>query len=443
MATVYLGSLVDPVGFSRTVAIKRLHPQFARDPEVSALFLDEARLTTRIRHPNVVPTLDVVAAEGEVLLVMEYVEGESLSGLLRLLAASREQTPLPVVSAIVVGVLRGLHAAHEARDEGGHPLHLVHRDVSPQNILVGRDGVARLLDFGIAKALGRSQVTRDGRVKGKLGYMSPEQLLGHALNRRSDLFAAGIVLWELLAQTRLFTGDTPEAVARKVLDEGPPSLGKWRPSVPARVEALVERALAQAQDQRFATASEMADELEACVPPATQAETSRWVEAVARITLDERADRVAGIEARRSGLLDASQAERTAEAWPGDGDTSRGSVEGGARPRELPSPPPKARPPRRSLGILVLGAVVLGAVLAISGRSSRSSALSTRAVPAPAEAAPSTAPAAPLPPEAPPSALPPVDGLPPPAAALPRRPPASSSSGSQKVRRPPDVLEDR
>jgi eukaryotic-like serine/threonine-protein kinase len=168
MATVHIGRLLGPVGFSRTVAIKRLHPRYAGDPEFVSMFLEEARLVARIRHPHVVPMLDVVATAGELFLVMEYVAGESLARLAHAAAERGERVPLRVSVAILSGLLQGLHAAHEAHDEHGQPLGIVHRDVSPQNVLVGSDGQARVLDFGIAKAAGRVQTTADGQVKGKL-----------------------------------------------------------------------------------------------------------------------------------------------------------------------------------------------------------------------------------------------------------------------------------
>src|SRR5262245_13924051 len=207
MATVHVGRLIGPVGFARTVAIKRLYAHYAKDPQFVAMFLDEARLAARILHPNVVQTLDVVPSEGDLFLVMEYVAGESLA---RLLFASYEQKrsiPPEVVSSIMVGMLHGLHAAHEAKSERGEPLNLVHRDVSPQNVLVGIDGIARVLDFGIAKAALRASSTPGGRMKGKLAYMSPEQLAGVGVDRRADLFSAGIVLWEALTGEQLFVGD--------------------------------------------------------------------------------------------------------------------------------------------------------------------------------------------------------------------------------------------
>ena len=212
MATVHLARQLGAAGFARIVAVKRLHERYARDPEFVAMFLDEARLVGRIRHPNVVQTLDVVAeknADGgsELFIVMEYVHGESL---VRLLAAARtkdEPVPLKIASAIMIGALQGLHAAHEAKSEAGQPLNIVHRDISPHNILVGIDGVARVLDFGVAKASERVSSTTKGEVKGKLAYMAPEQLNGGEADRRTDVFAAGIVFWEVLAGQRLFVAE--------------------------------------------------------------------------------------------------------------------------------------------------------------------------------------------------------------------------------------------
>ncbi|HSQ67748.1 MAG TPA: serine/threonine-protein kinase, partial [Polyangiaceae bacterium] len=203
MATVHLGRLLGPVGFSRTVAIKRLHPHFARDPEFVAMFLDEARLAARIRHPNVVSTLDVVVLQGELFVVMDYVHGEALSKLIRANGA----VPPPIAASIIAGVLYGLHAAHEAKTDDGAPLHIVHRDISPQNVLVGVDGSARVVDFGVAKAVGRLQTTREGALKGKIAYMSPEQISTDSVDRRTDIYAASVVLWEMLTGKRLYQAD--------------------------------------------------------------------------------------------------------------------------------------------------------------------------------------------------------------------------------------------
>ena len=222
MASVHLGRLIGSVGFSRAVAIKRMHAFLAHDPEFVAMFVDEARLAGRIRHPNVVPTLDVVASDGELFLVMEYVLGESLNRVLAANKTTGGRIPLDVVSAIVIGVLEGLHAAHEAKDERGEPLSIVHRDVSPQNILIGGDGVARVFDFGVAKAAGRMQTTQDGSLRGKVAYMAPEQLSNVEVDRRTDVWAAGVVIWEMLANARLFASDSAAGLVRMVLTKEVP-----------------------------------------------------------------------------------------------------------------------------------------------------------------------------------------------------------------------------
>ena len=208
MASVFLGRMRGERGFCRTVAIKRLHPQLAGDPEFVSMFVDEARLAARIQHRNVVAPLDVVTVDDrELLLVMEYVHGEALSRLIASCRRSNTRIPPAVAVAIVTDVLHGLHAAHEAVTDHGRPLDIVHRDVSPQNVLVGVEGVARVLDFGIAQASVRVDITPDGTAKGKLSYMAPEQIRCQPLDRRADVFAAAVVLWELLALMRLFQGD--------------------------------------------------------------------------------------------------------------------------------------------------------------------------------------------------------------------------------------------
>jgi eukaryotic-like serine/threonine-protein kinase len=308
MASVHLGRLLGPVGFSRTVAIKRLHEQYARDPEFVSMFLDEARLCARIRHPNVVPTLDVIANDRQLLLVMEYVQGESLSRLCRATFARGQRIPVPIAVAITSGILHGLHAAHEAKDEKGQPLGIVHRDVSPQNVLVGSDGVARVLDFGVAKAKGRLHTTQDGRVKGKLSYMAPEQLRSDPVDRKSDVFAAAIVTWELLAGRRLFEAENEGATITKLLFEPirAPSSFLNRPlpkDVPwPALDAIIMRGLERDANKRFATARDMANELEAAVLPASAAQVGAWVETVAGEVLTARSARVQEIESSSSDV---------------------------------------------------------------------------------------------------------------------------------------------
>jgi len=315
MATVYFGRLVGAVGFSRSVAIKQLHPQYARSPEFVAQFLDEARLTARIRHPNVVSVLDVVARDGELFVIMEFVQGEPLSRLTRF---AREPVPLPVASAILVQVLLGLHAAHDATTDRGEPLEIVHRDVSPQNMLVGVDGASHILDFGVAKAASRVHTTENGQIKGKLAYMAPEQLRNMPLDRRVDVFAAGIVLWELITGRRLFAKGDPGATVTAVLagHVQPPS--QLRPEISPELDALLLKALAPAPDDRFATARDMAVALEACVPPAGSLKVGAWVEQVAGDSLQERALRLREAEESTgvNAVLDQAALQRSLAASP-------------------------------------------------------------------------------------------------------------------------------
>jgi serine/threonine-protein kinase len=297
MATVHLGRLRGPVGFSKTVAIKRMHEQVARDRHFVAMFLDEARLAGRIQHPNVVTVFDVIADGGEAYLVMEYVDGAPLSNLLR----GADNRALAVDPKFAVHILRdalyGLHAAHEATDGKGAPLQLVHRDVSPQNILVGVDGVARVLDFGIAKAVGRLQDTDSGQIKGKVAYMAPEQLTGQPVDRRADVFAAGVVLWEALAGRRLFAAGSSAETMYRVLENAVPKLSEYVTGLPASLVEAVGRATAKEPGDRFSTALDFARELERSVALVPNHHVGQWVRDAAGASLEAKRARVRAIEA--------------------------------------------------------------------------------------------------------------------------------------------------
>jgi eukaryotic-like serine/threonine-protein kinase len=309
MATVHLGKLLGPVGFSRTVAIKKLHPHLAEDTEFVSMFLDEARLAARIRHPNVLPTLDVVATDGEFFLVMDYVQGETLSRLIRQAALKGETVPLPIVGAIFSGILHGLHAAHEAKNERGEPLGVVHRDVSPQNVMVGLDGVPRVLDFGVAKATGRLQKTREGQIKGKIAYMSPEQIQGGSATRLTDVYAVSVLLWETLTGKRLFHAPTELAVLQNVLDAPVPPASTYAKDLPPGLDAIIARGLQRDPTQRYATARELAAAIEGLLPLAIPVQVGEWVERMADKSLANQAARIAEIESSGvSSLGDASVA---------------------------------------------------------------------------------------------------------------------------------------
>lgn len=266
MATVYLARL-DDGGRSREVAVKKLHAFLAEDAMSASALEDEAQLGACIHHPNVVGVIDLIN-EGEPALVMEWVDGVDLAKLVRVAASDGRRIPVDVVAAIARDVLAGLHAAHESRRDDGLALEIVHRDVSPQNILVGFDGVVRVTDFGVAKAAWRRQYTEQGSIKGKLGYLAPEQLNG-ICDRRSDVFSAGVVLWELLTGARLRAGDGVEVLVEILYGnvEAPSARG----AEVACLDDLVMRALARAPEDRFATAAEMVEAIERAVIPASAA----------------------------------------------------------------------------------------------------------------------------------------------------------------------------
>ena len=402
MATVYLGRMVTHAGLSRTVAIKRLHPHVAGDPAFAAMFFDEARLAMRIQHPNVVATFDVAEVNGEQLLVMDYVHGESLFSLMRRAREREVPIPPPVLASILGGVLTGLHAAHEAKSESGEPLGIVHRDVSPQNVIVGVDGVARVLDFGVAKAVGRMQTTETGQVKGKLAYMAPEQMTAAHVDRRADLFAAAALLWEGLANQRLFDGDGPAQIVSNVLSlEIPPPSGR-DDAVSRALDRVALRGLSRHRDERFATAREMAIALEEACPPATARAVETWLHAVATDSLATRSALLAEVESAssrgahlRGGIDTSGVVPFDARSGPEDDTLSATDSALG---------PPSRRKPGRAIasGVAVL---ILGATLALGvglvrrgGPAEATNATNATFAPAAvAEAASASAALAPLP----------------------------------------------
>jgi eukaryotic-like serine/threonine-protein kinase len=295
MASVHFGRLSGAAGFARTVAIKRLHAQFADDPAFTATLLREAQIVTRIRHFHVVPVLDVVSENGVTIVVMEYIHGVALSKLVESCARTARRLPIPVAVAIAADVLTGLQAVHDATSSDGRPLGLVHRDVSPHNILVGSEGIALITDFGIAKAAGESRVTKTGQVKGKLAYMAPEQLSGEEATQQSDLYAAAVVIWEMLAGARLFSGSEAE-IYTKVMQHRVPTLADLAPDVSPELERILRRGLAREPSERYASAREMAADLTGLAAAAPREEVASWVRALAGDVLAERAAKLAELE---------------------------------------------------------------------------------------------------------------------------------------------------
>jgi serine/threonine-protein kinase len=304
MASVHLGQAKSRSGFKRIVAIKRMHSDLARSAEFVAMFVEEASIASRIRHPNVVAAIDCVTTDDDAMLVMDYIAGVSLDEGMRRKFDNKETIPLPIATAILIGASLGLHAAHEAVDESGHSLGIVHRDVSPHNILVGIDGLARVLDFGIAKAAERAQHTRTGEVKGKLAYMAPEQLMQEKIGRQADVYSLGVVLWELVAGRRLFDGDTQGQMLMNIASGTIESPRSVNPEVTPEVEAVVMKALARTPEARFQTALEFAMTLETLVPPAVQRAVGEWVASVAKEDIADRAEIERRIEVTSRSLSD-------------------------------------------------------------------------------------------------------------------------------------------
>lgn len=257
MAEVLLARPADPSEGDGLVVIKRILPELARKPEFVQSFLREARILARIRHPNVVAIHDLGHDDDGLYLVMDYVDGRSLSALTRALKGAQSRVGPAIAAHLFAEACAGLHAAHELTDESGKPLHIIHRDISPQNLMVSRSGDVRLLDFGIAWDAEYASNTATGHVKGKAEYMSPEQCRGDRIDRRTDLFSLGIVLYELTTQTRLFKRASAPLTMRAVCNDPVPYPSERTADYPPSLEQVVMRALARDPGERFQTAAQM------------------------------------------------------------------------------------------------------------------------------------------------------------------------------------------
>ncbi len=299
MATVYWGRTPVLEGVYREVAVKLMHPHLGEEgSDGVAMLLQEAEIAALIRHPNVVPVEEAAVDPAGVYLAMPYVEGDSLAGLIRAEAAQGRTLPTRIAGRILLDALAGLHAAHELRDEHGNVREIVHRDFTPSNILVGVDGIARLTDFGVARSTNRAVRTTTGHLKGKIGYMSPEQVRLRALDRRTDVWAAGVVAWECLAGRRLFEGDELGVLLR-IAEDTPPRLRTAQPDLPHALEAAVASALERQIESRCQTAEELrvrlARAFESGDGIAEASEVAAFVRRVAGRALAERRERAARV----------------------------------------------------------------------------------------------------------------------------------------------------
>ncbi len=263
MGELLLARAAGARGVEKLVAIKRVRPEYAGDPEFVSMFLNEARLAAALDHPNVVRTYDLVEDAGSCFMVMEYLHGESLGRLLNAAVARDERIALPHVVTIGLGVAAGLHCAHERCGVDGRPLGIVHRDLSPGNVFITYEGGVKLLDFGIAKATSRTSITLGPARKGKVAYMSPEQCVGAQVDRRSDIFALGVVLWELSTGRRLFRGDNEFAIMNQITSLDAPSALDHAPELPAALASILARALQRDVQARYQDAMALHDDLEA------------------------------------------------------------------------------------------------------------------------------------------------------------------------------------
>ena len=262
MAELYLARAIGIENFERLVVIKRILPHWARDPHFVAMFLDEARLAAQLRHPNIAQVFDIGEEEGTYFFAMEFVHGEDLRTLLRQNQLDREKLPLDLAISIVIETASALHHAHEAKDAAGNSLEIVHRDISPSNVLLSYDGAVKVVDFGIAKAANRQQETRTGTLKGKISYMSPEQCRGDEVDRRTDIFALGILLYETTTGRRLFEGKSDFVILEQITQGNIRPPQTHIPGYPEELEAILRRALAVEPEFRYQTAESLAAHLE-------------------------------------------------------------------------------------------------------------------------------------------------------------------------------------
>jgi serine/threonine-protein kinase len=386
MAEVYLARQGELSGFKTLVVVKKVLPHLAVKSDFIAMFLDEARIASMLDHPNVVRITEVGRTDsGEYFLAMELVQGKPLASILQQSERAKTPIPHPLGALIVANAAAGLHHAHQLTDASGDLLGLVHRDISPQNIMVSFEGSVKVIDFGIARALGRLGDTNSGSLKGKLGYMAPEQARGESVDARADIFSLGVVLWECVAGRRLFLRENELATLRAVVYEPIPSVGKFAEVDPV-LEAIIRRSVARNVDERFQTAEELRIALEKWIFSAGGASTHdlsalmkswfpsdhlQWQRA-ARLALDmQESDPPIDVAFPNLGANRTGHSRTGANRLEGSGSGPKVRSENGSRsfqPVAFPTPiqaVPDLRP--RTLSKLAFPMAVVLAVLAVGG----------------------------------------------------------------------------
>lgn len=341
MADALLAMLHGDLGFQKLVVLKRMHSSLGRDSHFVRMFLDEARLAARLSHPNVVATSEVGEIDGHYFIAMEYLEGLSLDRIVRKYIKLGGGIPLGFLFRVLCDSLEGLHYAHELRDFGGQPLGVVHRDVTPSNLFVTSDGMAKVLDFGIAKAATQDEATRTGMLKGKLAYMSPEQFYSDPVDRRADLWSMGVLLWEMVTGRRLFKGTNDAVTYQNIVSMPIPPVGEYRPDAPPTIDEVIHYALQRDRDQRYQDAETMRRDMERILHDSLGAFSRADVASLMRVTFGEVLE-----ENRETIRAFASPAPpRSSAAY---GQSSSGEIRAGAG---MTFPPTSSQVDPRALGI--------------------------------------------------------------------------------------------
>jgi len=366
MGEVFLARQAGIQGFEKLLVIKTLLPHLTEDQEFVQMFLDEARLAARLAHPNVIQIYDLGQEEDVFYIAMEHVYGEDLKRMWKQAYHAKRTIPVAIAARIVADAAAGLGYAHRLADGEGNPLGLVHRDVSPQNILLTFDGGVKLIDFGVAKAAGRATKTQTGALKGKYAYMSPEQVDGLELDQRSDVFALGIVLWEMVTGSRLFRADSDVQTLKLVANCNVPAPSEQNPDVPVELDPIVLRALARDRDQRYATMDALRLDLENWLAATGSQGSSAHLAAFMRELFAARLSRegakgpLADVDPEATGFspFGKSRADR---ARPSSGDSSKSLM----RPSQMTGDlvPPRGRAP---VALLAMGGVALVLLAAIA-----------------------------------------------------------------------------
>lgn len=338
MARVWVAKLRGKHGFEKMVALKTILPTFAEDQRFRRMFLDEAKIASGIEHVNVAQILDLGEQGGQLYLVMEWVDGDSLQELDRAAERVGASLPIPVLIRVIADVCAGLHAAHELTDARGRSLNVVHRDISPQNVLISAKGVVKVIDFGVVKARRRTtEETTTGTIKGKLQYMAPEQALGHGVDRRADIWAVGATLYRLLARRHVYGGTSPLSTFKRLTSSVPPA--PLPAHVPVALSSIVQRALAFEPERRFSTAAELGAALEALLHGPYQT-TAREVATTVEQYLGDT------LSARRNAIFEALGGERPTPVGgsPIGADWESGISQANTLPL-VPSSAPPSQPP--------------------------------------------------------------------------------------------------